>query len=114
MQPEDRDHAHLWDMLSGAQEVGQILADASLDEFESNLTMMRAIERCIEIVGEAARRVSPATRAIHTQIPWSDIIGQRNILAHEYGQIDYELLYKTASHDVPQLVSILQDLLPDS
>jgi len=48
----------------------------------------------------------------HPQISWSDIIGQRNILAHEYGQIDYELLYKTVIEDIPQLVSVLQGLLP--
>jgi len=58
---------------------------------------MRATERCIEIIGEAARRVSKATQQLQSEIPWSDLIGQRNILAHEYGQIDHELLY-TNSH----------------
>ena len=84
MQLEDRDNAHLWDMLSAAR-----------------------------IVGEAARRVSSVTRDLHPEIPWTDIIGQRNILAHEYGQIDYELLYKTATQDVPQLARILEELVPD-
>ena len=47
----------------------------------------------------------------HPEIPWRKIIGQRNILAHEYGQIDHELLYKTAVNDVPELVRLLQTLL---
>jgi uncharacterized protein with HEPN domain len=46
------------------------------------------------------------------RIPWREIIGQRNILAHEYGQIDHEILYKTATEDVPDLIVIIQDLLP--
>jgi uncharacterized protein with HEPN domain len=73
---------------------------------------MRATERCIEIIGEAARRVSKAAQQLHVDIPWSDFIGQRNILAHEYGQIDYELLYKTATEDIPQLIAALELLLP--
>jgi len=73
---------------------------------------MRATERCIEIIGEAARRVSKATQQLQTEIPWSDLIGQRNILAHEYGQIDHELLYKTATEDVPQLIALLEQRLP--
>ena len=50
--------------------------------------------------------------AAHPEIPWRKIIGQRNILAHEYGQIDYELLYKTAVDDIPELMQQLQALLP--
>ena len=67
----------------------------------------------IEIIGEAARRVSATTRDAYAAIPWKDIIGQRNILAHEYGQIDYELLYKTASQDVPALIALLEVILPN-
>lgn len=113
MQPEARDRAYLWDMLSAAREVAGIVSEMSLEQFQSELIVMRATERCIEIIGEAARRVSDNTRRTCPSIPWSDIIGQRNILAHEYGQIDYELLYKTAVNDVPQLIVILKALLPE-
>lgn len=113
MQPEERDRAHLWDMLSAAREVGEIVGEMPLEEFQSELIVMRATERCIEIIGEAARRISDRTRKAYPEIPWSDIVGQRNILAHEYGQIDYELLHKTAIEDVPQLIVILQRLLPE-
>jgi len=50
--------------------------------------------------------------AAHPEIPWREIIGQRNILAHEYGQIDHELLYKTASEDIPALIGQIETLLP--
>lgn len=114
MQPEERDAAYLWDMLAAAREVRLLIGNISLEQFESNLVVLRATERCIEIVGEAARRVSQVAREAYSQIPWADVIGQRNILAHEYGQIDYELLYRTATEDIPQLIEVLERLLPQS
>ncbi|HWJ34150.1 MAG TPA: HepT-like ribonuclease domain-containing protein [Steroidobacteraceae bacterium] len=112
MLPEDRDAAYLWDMLSAAREVRDMLHDISLEKFQTERIVMRATERCIEIIGEAARRVSSTTRQAQTDIPWSDLVGQRNILAHEYGQIDHELLYRTATEDVPALIALLEKRLP--
>lgn len=112
MQPEDRDPAYLWDMLQAAKEVESMLKDYDLSAFLSDRVMLRAIERSVEIIGESARRVSETYRDAHAEIPWRQIIGQRNILAHEYGQIDHELLYKTATDDIPDLISIIQNLLP--
>ena len=109
---EDRDSAHLWDMLQAANEVTEMIAGRDLDDFLGDRILRRAIERCIELVGEAARRVSDQGRAATPTIPWREIIGQRNILAHEYGQVDHELLYKTAVEDIPRLVETLNDLLP--
>ncbi|MBL4712840.1 MAG: DUF86 domain-containing protein [Gammaproteobacteria bacterium] len=112
MQPEERDPAYLWDMLEAAKEIESMLEGYDLAAFMADRVMMRAIERSVEIMGEAARRVSNVYRESHTQIPWREIIGQRNILAHEYGQIDHALLYKTATEDIPDLIAIIQDLLP--
>jgi uncharacterized protein with HEPN domain len=108
MLPEERDAAYLWDMLSAAREVVDMLKGLSAENFQTERVVIRATERCIEIIGEAARRVSTTTRQSQADIPWSDVIGQRNILAHEYGQIDYELLYKTATEDVPALIVLLE------
>ncbi len=112
MQPEDRDPAYLWDMLEAAKEADSMLADYDLSAFLADRVMLRAIERTIEIIGESARRVSASYQEAHPEIPWREIIGQRNILAHEYGQIDHELLYKTATEDMPALIVQLNALLP--
>jgi uncharacterized protein with HEPN domain len=112
MRPEERDAAYLWDMLSAAREVNDMLRGVSIEQFQANRMITRATERCIEIIGESARRVSKIAQQSHTKIPWRDIIGQRNILAHEYGQIDHELLYKTAIEDVPQLIAVLEQIVP--
>jgi len=93
MRPEERDAAHLWDMLQAAREVEAMMGVHDLDAFLTNRMLLRAIERSVEIIGEAARRVSVTFTEAHPEIPWRKIIGQRNILAHEYGQIDHTLLY---------------------
>lgn len=89
-----------------------MLKHHDLAAFLDDIVLLRAIERSVEIIGEAARRVSTAYQSAHPEIPWREIIGQRNLLAHEYGQIDHALLYKTATDDIPELIVLLENLLP--
>lgn len=76
MRPEDRDAAHLWDMLQAAREVSEMVSGRDLDGVLDDRILLRAIERSLEIVGEAARRVSPSFMEAHPEIPWRNIIGQ--------------------------------------
>ena len=99
----DRDAAHLLE---------EMLGDQDLAAFLENRILVRAVERMSEPIGEAARRVSDPCKQAHPEIRWRQIIGQRNILAHEYGRIEYELLYRTAVQDVPLLIRQLESLLP--
>ena len=112
MQPEERDPAYLWDMLQAAREVEAMIKAHDLATFLADRVLLRATERGVEIIGEAARRVSTSFMDAHPEIPWREIIGQRNVLAHEYGQIDHELLYNTVVEDLPALIMQLQGLLP--
>jgi len=111
MRPEDRDPAYLWDMHQSASEVVTILEGYDLQKFLSDRVVVLAVERCIEIIGEAARCLSTSFQQSHPEIPWREIIGQRNILAHEYGQIDHEILFKTTREDIPVLVNQLDEIL---
>lgn len=70
-----------------------------------------AVERALELVGEAARRVSQETREAHPEIPWAGIIAFRNVFAHMYGAIDYHRLYTVLKDDVPELVDTLANSL---
>ena len=73
--------------------------------------LVLAVERSLEIIGEAAGRVSPPLQKKQGKIPWKLLRGMRNILAHEYGQIDYEVIYQTAMRDVPALHKKLKEIL---
>jgi uncharacterized protein with HEPN domain len=110
MQPEDRDPAHLWDMLQAARDAASIVADVTRERFLGDRVRLLALERSLELVGEAARRVSDTLRKKHPQIPWKEMIGLRNILAHDYGRIDHEKLYTTATNEIPKLITALEGL----
>lgn len=99
-------------MLRAANEVKDMTAGHDTASFLGNRILLRVTERGVEIIGEAARRVSTSFTAAHPEVAWRQIIGQRNILAHEYGQIDHEVLYSTVTKDIPVLIVQLETLLP--
>jgi uncharacterized protein with HEPN domain len=113
MLPEERNHAYVWDMLKAAKELQDMNQGSSFEDFIDDIKLMRATERSLEIMGEAARRLSTEFKEQHNQTLWHLMIGQRNIIAHEYGQIDYEMLYKTVIEDVPAMVIQLKQILPN-
>jgi hypothetical protein len=112
MQPEERDAAYLWDMLQAARDAAAVVEGLKLKQLQQDRVRMLALERSMELIGEAARRVSRIFCAKHPEIPWKEIIGLRNILAHEYGRVDHAQLYATAIKDIPALALALTRLLP--
>ena len=112
MKPGERDEANLHDMLEAALEARELVAEIQADAFLRDPVRKRALERVLELIGEAARRITPGFQAAHPEIPWRRIVGQRNILAHEYGRVDPKLLYRTAREDMPSLIAALERILP--
>ena len=70
-----------------------------------------ALARLVELVGEAANQVEKETRDRYPQIPWSQIIGMRHRLIHEYDKLDQDILWDTIKHDLPLLVAELEKIL---
>lgn len=116
MRPEERDPAYLWDMLEAARSIVDIMGNLTLSRFLEDSKEMRktrlAVEREFEVLGEAARRISLRFRKAHPEISWSQVIGLRNFISHEYDKVDYERIYRLARQEVPDLVSLLQSLIP--
>jgi uncharacterized protein with HEPN domain len=112
MPPDDLDAARLSDMLVYAREIVQTLRDISFAEYDRDRNLRLATERRIEIIGEAARRVSPAFQAAHPAIPWPKIVAMRHILAHEYGEVKQEVVFRIATAHIPELISQLEPLVP--
>lgn len=107
--PND-DRASLWDMREAALEATTAIENVALETFLADNIRIRAIERLIEIVGEAANRVTREFRESHEAVPWAKIIGQRHILAHEYEEIDPKRLYYVVRDDLPTLIIFLDSL----
>jgi uncharacterized protein with HEPN domain len=75
--------------------------------------LLFALVRAIEIVGEAASKVTPPTRAALPLVPWVQIVAMRNRLIHAYLDVNRDVLWKTASEEVPDLLPTLKAILGD-
>lgn len=113
MRPEERDAAHVWDMLSSARLARELLEGVTRQDYLRDRMRQLALERALELAGEAARRVSDAFQSAHPEVDWRRIIGQRNVLAHEYGAIDQERLYRTGKESVAGLIKALERILEE-
>jgi uncharacterized protein with HEPN domain len=78
------------------------------EEFRSDRVRQLAIERLLEIIGEAARAMSDAGRVSFPGVPWSDIVGLRTLLAHHYQRVDSAQVWVIANESVPELLRALQ------
>jgi len=112
MLPEERDAAYLWDMLEAARTVRGFVHQVTLEDYLSNQMLQLAVEREMEIIGEAARRISDTFKETHLHISWSRIVGLRNVLAHQYGSIIQERIWAIAIENVPVLIATLEPLIP--
>lgn len=86
MPRDDRhDPAYLWDMLDAAKAIAVFISNRTFHDFQTYRMLRNAVERNIELIVEAANRISEGFQKSHQEIPWRGIIGQRNILINEYG-----------------------------
>ncbi len=104
------DHTSIGDMLSHAREAVDLLGETGREQFEDNRTLQFALTRLIQIVGEAANRVSKATRGRHPELPWRKIVGMRNRLIHAYDLADTDILWNTITSELPPLIEKLNEL----
>ena len=107
----ERDLVKCEDMRLYAERTREFLGSRSLEEFVDDEMAQDAIVRCIEVIGEAARLVSEETRRRAPDIPWSLIVGMRNVLAHDYGTIDLERVYGVVTEQLPELLTRLRVLI---
>lgn len=113
MKPESRDLALLWDMREFAREAQALVRRITFERLSEDSMRKLALERVLELLGEAARRVSSSFQAKNPQVEWRVIVGQRNVLAHNYGKIDHLQLYESARVKVPLLLAELDRILGD-
>lgn len=107
-----RDDAYLLDMLLAARKVIQFTHDISWERFERDELVQNAVMRQIQIIGEAARKVSLQCQQEHPDIPWNEIIGMRNRLVHEYFRIIPRRVWDVVEKDIPELIRLIEPLVP--
>ena len=100
----DDDETRLGHIAEAAREAVGYVADIDRATFDASRPLQHAVVRCIEIVGEAAARLSPALRDANPQIPWSRIVATRNRIVHAYFDVDMDLIWATARIELPELL----------
>lgn len=100
-------------MLDHAREAAKLLEGKTRDELEGERVLQLALVRLVEIIGEAAARVSKDSQARYQRVPWADVIGMRNKLIHGYDTVDLAILWDTVINELPPLVKTLEQVLQD-
>jgi len=105
------DRARLTHILDAIDKIGAALTDYTQMRFHDDWEKRLVIERLLEIIGEAANHLSPELQANHPHIPWSQMIGMRNVVSHQYFRINVETIWKTATETIPPLRSRIRQML---
>ena len=106
MRPEDR--TRILHMIEAAETVADFVSGRAREHLGSDRMLLFALVRVVEVLGEAAAKVSPETRAAAAGIPWPQIVAMRNRLTHAYLDVDPDILWKTATEEIPALLPALR------
>ncbi len=105
----DKQPGLLRDILDSALAIRAYLQGVTRDQFMENEEKQDAVLRRFEIIGEAASRLAPETQARFKNLPFRSMRGMRNIIAHDYGVVDLDQVWTTASRDLDELIETLEN-----
>ena len=98
-------------MIDTANKAIGFVSDISREDFDRDEKLRLAVTHLLQIIGEAARRISPEFRATHPQIPWTAIVGMRSKVVHDYLNVDEDIVWETAKNNLAPLVIKLEKIL---
>ncbi len=105
------DRVYIEHILNSIERIEAYTEDVDQMTFTQDFILQDAVVRQLEIIGEATKRVSMEYRKNHPEVPWADMAGMRDILIHDYLDVDFEIVWKTVSVSIPELKQLISDLL---
>lgn len=108
---QSKDLVRLRHMRDYSREALELIEGKGREHLDSERLLGLALVRLLEMIGEAANRVSPEYQSLHPSIPWSQIISLRNRLIHGYDAVDMDILWQILKHDLPILIEELDRIL---
>ncbi|NJR52107.1 MAG: DUF86 domain-containing protein [Leptolyngbyaceae cyanobacterium CSU_1_3] len=109
----NRDEAALLDIYNATQRILIFATDLTKANLATNEEKQSAILYQVIVVGEATKRLSIDFRNTYPNIPWKDIAGMRDILAHQYDRVNLDTLWDVIQNDIPELIELITPLLPE-
>ena len=109
--PKD-DLAYVGHMLDMSRKALALASGKEKADFDADEALQLALTHLLQIIGEAARRVSPEFRADHPEIPWPAIVGMRHKVVHDYFSVDFDIVWATVARKLPPLAEQLERLAP--
>ena len=106
------DNIRLRHMLDSALEAVKFADGKSREDLDNDRKLVLAIMKSIEIIGEAASKVSENCQVENDKIPWRDIIGMRNRMIHGYFEVNHDIVWETVQTDIPRLIEVLSNIIP--
>ncbi len=107
----ERDRVHLLRMRDAAQYALQFAAGRKIEDLDTDIQFRMALVKAVELVGESASRTSDELRAQQPQLPWTRIIGMRNVLVHNYWAIEQAEFWDAVKSQIPALITDLEYLI---
>jgi uncharacterized protein with HEPN domain len=98
-------------MLDTANKAIEFVQGITRDDFDNNELLRLSLTHLLQVIGEAARRVSPSFRATYPQIDWKAIVGMRSKVVHDYLNVDEDIVWDTVINELPSLVKELENIL---
>lgn len=111
--PKTEDTVRLRHMLDAAHKAIEFTRGCDRADLDKDEKLALSIVRLLEVMGEAAKSVSEQCQKQYQTIPWREIAGTRNRLIHGYFDIDFDIVWKIVSADIPSLITQLEDILPN-
>ena len=109
MQPRDFDS--ITDILIAAKLIQQFIEPIDRNMFESDIMRQSAVIRQLEIIGEATKRLSQEFRSIYPAIPWRQMAGMRDILIHNYDNVDFDAVWNVATMSITPLIKQIEIII---
>ncbi len=98
-------------MLDHAREAMALVQGKTRTDLDTDRLLNLALVRLLEIIGEAANRISEEEQARHAEIPWPQIVSLRNRLIHGYDSVDFDILWQIVVEDLPPLITSLEGIV---